>query len=329
MRARARGRRVRPGHPAPDRAARHLAPAARRHGLPHAGRAHRRRAHARARGARRGRVRSLRRPADLAEEVPEAAPIAAADARPSPRGGRRPARSMSVVPGAIVAPGSRTAQRDPDAPRAGAFFDQEVEAHPGLAADTRAGAFFDQEAQRLTAAEDAPRRRPRPPAARRAFGARGLIDRPAALAPTPSRPVVPVPGVFVTGTDTGVGKTILAAALVAAARRRGARVGAFKPVVTGIDDGPAAEQDDAILARAAGSAPAAVAATPLRPADVAAPRGGAGGPAPGAGAPRGRRIRRRARARPARRRGRRRAAGAAQRRRRPSGTSPARSRCRS
>ena len=43
-------------------------------------------------------------------------------------------------------------------------------------------------------------------------------------------------GVFVTGTDTGVGKTIVAAAICAALVARGERVAAFKPVVTGTDD---------------------------------------------------------------------------------------------
>ena len=45
-------------------------------------------------------------------------------------------------------------------------------------------------------------------------------------------------GLFVTGTDTGVGKTILAAAICAALGERGERVAAFKPVVTGLDDPP-------------------------------------------------------------------------------------------
>jgi dethiobiotin synthetase len=43
-------------------------------------------------------------------------------------------------------------------------------------------------------------------------------------------------GVFVTGTDTEVGKTVVAAAIVAAAVERGMRIAAFKPVVTGLDD---------------------------------------------------------------------------------------------
>jgi dethiobiotin synthetase len=72
-----------------------------------------------------------------------------------------------------------------------------------------------------------------------------------------------VRGVFVTGTDTGVGKTVVAAALTAAlARDR--RVAAYKPVVTGLDDAPdpAWPPDHVLLAEAAGTTPEAVA--PLR-----------------------------------------------------------------
>lgn len=43
-------------------------------------------------------------------------------------------------------------------------------------------------------------------------------------------------GVFVTGTDTEVGKTIVAAAICAAAVDSGMTVAAFKPVVTGLDE---------------------------------------------------------------------------------------------
>ena len=45
-------------------------------------------------------------------------------------------------------------------------------------------------------------------------------------------------GVFVAGTDTGVGKSVLAAAICAGLAARGDRVAAFKPVVTGIDEEP-------------------------------------------------------------------------------------------
>jgi dethiobiotin synthetase len=60
-------------------------------------------------------------------------------------------------------------------------------------------------------------------------------------------------GLFVTGTDTGVGKTVLAAALAAALRADGVDVAAFKPVVTGFDepeDGHPADHE--LLAAAAG-----------------------------------------------------------------------------
>jgi dethiobiotin synthetase len=58
--------------------------------------------------------------------------------------------------------------------------------------------------------------------------------------------------VFVTGTDTGVGKTVVAAAVCAALAARGERVAAFKPVVTGLDEEPGAwPRDHELLARAA------------------------------------------------------------------------------
>jgi len=48
-----------------------------------------------------------------------------------------------------------------------------------------------------------------------------------------------VPGFFVTGTDTGVGKTVVACALARGLRRRGLDVGVMKPVETGVgSDGP-------------------------------------------------------------------------------------------
>jgi len=42
-------------------------------------------------------------------------------------------------------------------------------------------------------------------------------------------------GVFVTGTDTGVGKTLVSAALVSLYKGRGLRVAGLKPIVSGID----------------------------------------------------------------------------------------------
>jgi dethiobiotin synthetase len=72
-----------------------------------------------------------------------------------------------------------------------------------------------------------------------------------------------VRGLFVTGTGTGVGKTVLAAALLAAIAAAGERVSAHKPVVTGLDDPPGKwPPDHELLARVAGMAPEEVA--PLR-----------------------------------------------------------------
>jgi dethiobiotin synthetase len=62
-----------------------------------------------------------------------------------------------------------------------------------------------------------------------------------------------VRGVFVTGTDTGAGKSIVAAAICAALAVRGEPVAALKPVVTGLDDPPGDwPQDHVLLAHAAG-----------------------------------------------------------------------------
>ena len=44
---------------------------------------------------------------------------------------------------------------------------------------------------------------------------------------------------LVTGTDTGVGKTVIAAALVTALRARGVRALGFKPAETGVAAGRA------------------------------------------------------------------------------------------
>jgi dethiobiotin synthetase len=72
-----------------------------------------------------------------------------------------------------------------------------------------------------------------------------------------------VRGLFVTGTGTGVGKTIVSAALLAAMRAAGEPVSAYKPVVTGLDDPPDEwPPDHELLALAAGMAPDEVA--PLR-----------------------------------------------------------------
>jgi dethiobiotin synthetase len=70
-----------------------------------------------------------------------------------------------------------------------------------------------------------------------------------------------VRGLFVTGTDTEIGKTVVAAALCAALAADGVAVGAFKPAVTGLDDPPEGGKphDHELLAACAGMAPEDVA----------------------------------------------------------------------
>ncbi|MFZ1926818.1 MAG: dethiobiotin synthase [Solirubrobacteraceae bacterium] len=67
-------------------------------------------------------------------------------------------------------------------------------------------------------------------------------------------------GLFVTGTGTGVGKTIVSAALLAAMRDAGEQVRAYKPVVTGLAEPPGVwPPDHELLALAAGMNPEQVA----------------------------------------------------------------------
>jgi len=74
-------------------------------------------------------------------------------------------------------------------------------------------------------------------------------------------------GLFVTGTDTGVGKTVLSAVLLASMAADGERVRAHKPVVTGLDEVQDVGQgrwppDHELLALAADMTPEQV--SPLR-----------------------------------------------------------------
>jgi dethiobiotin synthetase len=99
--------------------------------------------------------------------------------------------------------------------------------------------------------------------------------RAARLASGPAVVAARVADFLVTGTDTAVGKTVVAAALVLALRKRGTAVG-FKPMESGVEAGVIA--DSALLARASGAddpsaRPLASLAEPLAPA-VAAERAG-------------------------------------------------------
>jgi dethiobiotin synthetase len=75
-------------------------------------------------------------------------------------------------------------------------------------------------------------------------------------------------GLLITGTDTGVGKTVLSACLLAAMAAAEEPVRAFKPVVTGLEQAPTPQQflagsawpaDHELLALAAGMEPGEVA----------------------------------------------------------------------
>jgi dethiobiotin synthetase len=80
---------------------------------------------------------------------------------------------------------------------------------------------------------------------------------------TPERAAQRPRGLFVTGTGTGVGKTILSAALLASMKATGAPVKAYKPVLTGLDEAPGDwPRDHELLALAADTRPEEVA--PLR-----------------------------------------------------------------
>src|SRR3569833_4524778 len=62
-----------------------------------------------------------------------------------------------------------------------------------------------------------------------------------------------VEGVFVTGTDTGVGKTVVAAGLVRGLVEQGLRVGVMKPVASGSERTPKGLRNEDALALMAAS----------------------------------------------------------------------------
>jgi dethiobiotin synthetase len=73
-----------------------------------------------------------------------------------------------------------------------------------------------------------------------------------------------VRGVFVTGTDTEVGKTVVACSIAATLASRGRRVATFKPAVTGLSESAEMLPDHELLTQSAGSAQAAEAVAPYR-----------------------------------------------------------------
>jgi len=73
-------------------------------------------------------------------------------------------------------------------------------------------------------------------------------------------------GIFITGTDTGVGKTLVACGLAALLRESGYKVGVMKPAETGCEerDGRLFPQDASYLKEASGSAEALERICPYR-----------------------------------------------------------------
>jgi dethiobiotin synthetase len=73
-------------------------------------------------------------------------------------------------------------------------------------------------------------------------------------------------GIFVTATDTGVGKTIVAAAIIRALKRSGVMAGAMKPIETGLvrEAGVLVPSDGSFLREAAGMDDALDLVTPVR-----------------------------------------------------------------
>ncbi len=78
-------------------------------------------------------------------------------------------------------------------------------------------------------------------------------------------------GIFVTGTDTGVGKTRVAAALLRGLAADGVRAVGMKPVASGVEPGETCNADVAALAAAAGVAAAIADVNPYAFAPAIAP----------------------------------------------------------
>jgi dethiobiotin synthetase len=77
-----------------------------------------------------------------------------------------------------------------------------------------------------------------------------------------------VRGLFVTGSDTGAGKTVVASAIAATFAARGERVAVFKPVVTGLEasDDPLPDHELLLSSARSSQAPGEVSPYRFRPA---------------------------------------------------------------
>jgi len=75
---------------------------------------------------------------------------------------------------------------------------------------------------------------------------------------------LPMKGIFVTGTDTGVGKTMVSAALAHFLTKRGLNVGIMKPTESGVSDTARLGDDGSLLQWAANSSDALEEISPYR-----------------------------------------------------------------
>jgi dethiobiotin synthetase len=80
-----------------------------------------------------------------------------------------------------------------------------------------------------------------------------------------------LPGLFVVGTDTGVGKTCVASAIARSLAAEGRRVGVLKPVATGVPEGEGRGEDAARLIAAVGGPIPPDRVTPITFAEPLAP----------------------------------------------------------
>jgi dethiobiotin synthetase len=78
-------------------------------------------------------------------------------------------------------------------------------------------------------------------------------------------------GIFVTGTGTGIGKTLVTTLLIGQLRARGAAVAALKPVISGYDEADGAASDSGLLLHALGLPATAETVAGISPWRFAAP----------------------------------------------------------
>jgi dethiobiotin synthetase len=84
---------------------------------------------------------------------------------------------------------------------------------------------------------------------------------------------MPAQGLFITGTDTGVGKTVVTAAILAYSRLQGKKAGVMKPIETGVDSkcSSAANSDALFLMECGGIDDALAEVCPIRLKPAASP----------------------------------------------------------